>query len=150
MLDDVDEFAACLGEAAGVPVPVIEGTIANAPAEGFIVLFGWDGITTDPHLGPRVVLINVNRSEVPHDLERYQLAAAVEKDRYFRWQHERARDSGRHLYGRKDVGRRIGATWPGGGWESESYGLLSSDRYPDLPGLLAGYLAAYEELLGPR
>jgi hypothetical protein len=150
--DAVDGFCLGLSQAARVPVPVLEGSLAKAPEDGFLVLFGWRNVelAENRHLCPRTILMNIGRSAVPRILEDFHLAAGVEQHRYFRWKHERAKEFGGQLYGRKDVGLRMGATWPGGGWESETYGLLSSDRYPDLPGLLAGYLAAYEELLGPR
>ncbi|WAS98841.1 hypothetical protein [Nannocystis punicea] len=39
VFDHVDEFAEALSLAAGRPVPIVEGVLADAPAEGFLVYF---------------------------------------------------------------------------------------------------------------
>ncbi len=143
--DDVDEFAEVVGRPAGAKVPIIEGTLADAPHEGFLIDFDGYGLARQPELGPRVILMNVFRDDPFVVLEKHNLVAAIERYRYFQWRKQRSQESGNGVFGRKDVAERMGAG--GVGYkDTEHYRLLSCDRYADLPGLLVGYLRAYEEM----
>ncbi len=95
----------------------------------------------------QVVLVDVLRAEALKQVERLGLAAAVATGRYFRWQTRPSEETGSGVYGRKDVGARIGATWSTlPQLQSERYALLSHTDLPDLVALLAAYLEAYAEL----
>ncbi len=143
--DEVDEFAATVGRLAGVPVPVIEGSLADVPGEGFLIAYTRRGLAEHLELGPRVVLMNASRECVLDNVEQYHLAAAIEKFRYFQWRKQREQEKGDGVFGRIDVAQRMGAG--GVGYkDTEHYRLLSCGRYADLPGLLVGYLKAYEEM----
>lgn len=144
----VDAFAAALAEATGRAVPVIEGTMGNAPPTGYLLVFnGVDvrGYTQlERHAGrtSRVVLAACGRDV---RLEKEGYAAAIDHSRYFRWQHYRDEESGRGLIGLRAVAAAMRATCDGP-YRTEHYATLSSAEYPDLPRLLAGYLAAHAAL----
>ncbi len=141
----VDGFAAALSHLAGVPVPIIEGSLADAPDEGLLIDFDGYGLAKQPELGPRVVLMNADRAYVLDVVEKYHLAAAIEKYRYFQWRRQRDRERGDGVFGRIDVAEKINIA--GVGYkDTEHYRLLGSMRYPDLPSLLVAYLRAYEEM----
>lgn len=146
-VDAVDELAAALGQAAGVTVPVIEGSLADAPADGYLVAYEPRDLIRHPGIGPRVILINADRSDVLDELEQHRLAGAIEKHRYFQWRTQRDTDTGRGLFGHKDVAAAIDVTLAGA-FETEHYGLFMKSPYPDLPSLLAAYLAAHERARG--
>lgn len=145
-IDAVDEFSAALGKAAGVSVDVIEGSLADAPPDGFIIAFSAEGLAEHPTLGPRVVLVNADRASVLEQLEQHSLVAAVEKHRYFLWRRQRAQERGRGLFGRKDVAARIGATFDQSPFVSARYAYLASEGATNLPELMAQYLSAYEPM----
>lgn len=139
--DAVDEFVALLAKATHIAIPVVEGTLENAPGEGLIIVFDAVGIADYPELGPRIILLNADRSRVPGCLEELHLFAAVEKHRYFQWKRQRDKERGAGLFGRKDVAERMGAV-VAKAFASQRYGILSSDECPDLPQLLAAYIGA--------
>jgi hypothetical protein len=145
--DAVDELAAALGAATGTTVPVIEGTLADAPADGYLVVFDYQDLAWFAALGGRIVLINADRASVLEDVERYGLAAAIEKHRYFQWRTRRQEETGRGVFGRKDVAARLDGLHDTGYRETARYQLLASSRYPDLVSLLAAYLAAHERVV---
>lgn len=71
------------------------------------------------------------------------LAAVVDTPRYLRWQNRRRQEDAEGLYGRKDIARRIGAAWSDlPVYQTPRYALLHNPALPDLPSLLAVYLAA--------
>jgi hypothetical protein len=146
--DAVDEFVAAVEQAAGARVPVVEGSWADAPTDGFVLVFGARGLTNSPtpDVDRRVVLINADRSNVLQRLEERGLAAAIEKHRYYLWRTQRQHENGGGVFGRKEVAARLGATFSAGSFESKHYGLLSSEGYKDLPSLLVSYLVAYSEI----
>lgn len=144
--DEVDRFADAVGHAAGCSIPVIEGSLADAPADAFVLLFGDDDLGAN---GPRVIAINADRSSVLDELEQHQLAGAVEKQRYFRWRTAPANEKGGGLFGRKAIAEVLEARLEKP-FQTEAYGLFASSRYPDLPSLVAGYLAALTDDSGRR
>ena len=145
--DAVDEFASALSLAAGIVVPVVEGSLADAPDQGFLIVFNGQGHALEslPELGPRTILINADRASIRQEMEIYHLAAAVEEHRYYRWCRQQDQENNRGLLGRKDVAERMGATLLKSPFTTEHYGEFSHPRCQDLPGLLVTYLAALEQ-----
>jgi hypothetical protein len=147
---NVDEFCTALGLAAGITVSIIEGSLSDVPADGFVLLYYEYSMALDfaHRIGARVVLINAQRGSLFRQLEPRRLAGAIEERRYFNWRKERGEESGSGLVGRKDVARRIGATIVHPHYSTEHYAELSHPRCRDLPELLALYLAGLEVSLG--
>jgi hypothetical protein len=143
MFDAVDEFVAALSEAARVTIPVVEGELRDAPKFGFVILFHEPPLVHPLEIGPRIILINADRSTVQESLELHQLACAVEKHRYFEWRTRRSEDTGQWLFGRKDVVCRMGFTLSSGPPPTEHYGLIETSDEKDLPSLIARYLQVY-------
>jgi len=149
----VDTFAKELGEALGVDVPIVEGSLADVPASGFLLVFRLSG-DVDPLLGPRIVAVAEDRSTIIETVETYNLAAAVEQHRYHLWRARigaapsDSRERGDSLVGRKDVGALMGARVERGPYPpSERYGMLESTAASDLPALLAAYLRVYVQVV---
>ena len=139
----VDAFAAGLAQAAGVPVPVIEGTLADAPPEGFLLLFDLRGFAEHPGTGPRSVLMTQFHNL---ELEEHSLAGAVDTYHdYEIWSAQRERN---YLYGRRDVAAAMGVEIEPA-FPCPRYSILCREHPGNLVDFLAAYLAAYEELLGP-
>jgi len=139
--DAVDEFVHALGLAAGISIPVIEGTLADAPADGYVIVFDEGQLEKGPQTS-RVLLVNADRGSVLAELEDHGLVGAIEKLRYFRWRRNRSEETGGGLFGRKELADSIGATLSPGPFQSSHYGLFSATRYTDLPSLVVGYLEA--------
>lgn len=146
--DAVDDFVAALGRALHTDIPIIEGSLRDAPEDGYVLLFEEPGLSATLGFGPRVVLINADRSSVRETIEFHQLACAVEKHRYFQWRSDRGNDDGKWIYGRKDVAQQMRATFVPGPPSTEHYGLIDSSEQTDLPSLLARYVLAYDALYG--
>ena len=85
------------------------------------------------------------RRDVIAALEQYGGPGCIESYCLFVWQTESPQDDpGYGVFGRKDVGRIIGASWESPAlWESEHYAMLSHNEYTTLPRLLAADLAAF-------
>lgn len=137
----VDDFVAHVGAALGVDVVVVEGTLDDAPGDGFLLVFESAGLAEHHELCGRTILVNADRSRLPACLEELQLLAAIEKHRYFLWQTERDGENGRGLFGRREIAAVMGAEVEPV-FASQHYALLGCDRYPDLAALLAGYVTA--------
>lgn len=142
--DAVDEFAAALGKALGENVSIIEGSLADAPKDGYVLVFSESGLLAHPSLWPRVILVNADRATVRTNVERFDLVSAIEKHRYFCWRTQREDEEGSGVIGLKTVAERIGATVMNGPYTSARYGWLSSAAADDLPSLLAAYLKGHE------
>jgi hypothetical protein len=71
---------------------------------------------------PRVFLLNANRLNVLNLLESYNLAGAIEQNRYFQWRHNPNSDRGSGIYGLKELAASMGS-------ESASAGPFASERY---------------------
>lgn len=143
--DAVDEFAAAVGRAAGVTVPVIESGIAEAPDDAYLLLFDASDLKTHPEAAKRSILINADRSTVLRKLEELQLAGAVEKQRYFRWRTARDEEDGAGLFAKKPLASVIGGSLAPGPFQTPHYGLVGRSEHQDLPSLLAAYLAASDK-----
>ena len=140
--DAVDELAVAVGQAAGLTVPVIEGGIADAPADAYLLLFDAHDLKANPEAAQRSILINADRSTVLRQLEELQLAGAVEKQRYFRWRRSRDEEDGSGLFAKKPLVSTIGGSLAPGPFQTEGYGLVGRSEHQDLPSLIAAYLAA--------
>ena len=146
VFDHVDEFATALGNAANTSVPVIEGALGDAPTDGYVILFEWPSIAENFSIASRAIVVNANRSSVLSRLERERPAGAIEQHRYFLWRTQPSQESGSGLFGRKEVITPMGAALVPGPFQTEHYGLMSSDSHQDLPSLVAGYLSFYDDL----
>jgi hypothetical protein len=82
--DAVDNFVRVLSGAAGISIPVLEGTLADAPREGYVIMFDRAMLAHTP-VTKRVFLVNADRASVLNELEGFNLVGAIEKMRYFRW-----------------------------------------------------------------
>lgn len=142
---DVDAFARAIGDELGIEVTIVEGSVDDVPATGYLLTFDLV-LATDAQRARRIILVEADRSNIMKQVETYQLAAAIEKQRYFLWRTDRAAERGDGLVGRRDVAARMGARVATGPYTSAHYGLLASDSAADLPGLLAAYLSAYAEI----
>ena len=152
-----DVFAAALGRHTNAQVIVRERFFEDNPEDGIVLLDASADLETvlgehraaSHHAGVRVVLLNADRARVFADLEAYELAAAIEKHRYFEWLTNRSKETGGGLLGLKAVGKRLGAScFPFQALESENYCALSSSQFSDLPELLVRYLETYVEMVG--
>lgn len=138
----LDRFAADLGTIAATRVSIVEGTLADAPADGFIVMYGmgYELLHFHPELGPRVVAAFTSEGLL---LERGRLAAAISDRRYFPWVWEQYYDGG--FFGRKDLISAMGLPmreFP----RLEHYAELRDSPYDTLPALLVAYLTALARL----
>jgi hypothetical protein len=144
---EVDAFAAALGAALDIDVPVIEGDLADAPSEGYVLAFDVAS-DVDAKLAPRIIAIAVGRAWIM-ELVDSGLAGAVEEQQYFQWRTHRTqgpRERALGLVGRKDVAEQIGArVMMTGPYTSERYGALIIDQPGTLITLLAVYLRAYSK-----
>jgi hypothetical protein len=141
---EADDFATAVAGVVGAPVPVIEGSLADAPSDGYVLAFGVPAAAFAEHreLCRRVVLVNASGATVLDSLERFGLVAAIEQRRYYNWLRSRARESGYGLIGRRELAAALDGKG-NGSYASEHYDSLESTRYPDLIALLRGYLSAY-------
>jgi hypothetical protein len=142
----VDEFTAAVGKAAGVEIPVLEGSSADVPRDGYLLLFEPVDLSAFGQVAKRSILVDADRSYVTDELERYELLGAVDKHRYYQWRGERQKESGRGLWGRKEVAVAIGAELSSGPFTTARYGLFIAAQFPDLPSLIVGYLSAVDGL----
>jgi hypothetical protein len=142
----VDEFARAIGDALAIDVPIVEGKLADAPSDGYLLAFDLP-ITVDARDGTRIVAFGVDRATIMKRVEAQTLAAAVEKHRYFEWCTRRADERGDGLVGRKDVAARMHARILTGPYTSPHYAAIASSAAGDLPILLAAYLTAYPQVV---
>jgi hypothetical protein len=138
-----DQLAEAMRGALGIEVPILEGSLADAPATGYLLAFTVPS-TVDPALARRIVAFDEDRSGIVQRIEHAGFAAAVEKHRYFQWYSQPDRDRGSGLIGRKDVAARMPARIANGPFTGAHYGAIASETARDLPGLIAAYLAAYD------
>ena len=137
---------------SGQSVPVVRGPVDDIlSTDGFLII----RIAADrgifPHesarlveAAPRVVLIGTDRTgEWEHALEANLVAAAIDKTAFQDWCIGTPVDGAWNLYGRRDIGRLIGADCfkP----YTARYCHLFSTSHLGLPHLLCDYLAAIEQ-----
>jgi hypothetical protein len=138
-----DQLAAAMRGALGVDVPILEGSLADAPATGYLLAFAVPS-TVDPALARRIVAFDEDRSGIVQRIEQQGFAAAVEKHRYFQWYSQPDSDRGSGLIGRKDIAARMPARIANGPFTGAQYGAIASETARDLPALIAAYLMAYD------
>lgn len=152
-LEDIDAFAAEMARWATFAVAVVgPDEVPSVLAD--TVLITEESTLSDiaervpgglAALARHVVLLNVHglhREAVR--LSELGVAATVHASRYFTWRTERDDDPGGGVFGRRDVGASMGAESVSGAlWDTDSHVLLSDERYPSLPAMLAGYLQEY-------
>jgi hypothetical protein len=139
----VDELAQAIQCALSIEIPIFQGTLADAPASGYLLAFQVPS-TIDPQLAHRIVAFDEDRSSLMRRVEQHGFVAAVEKQRYFEWRTRRDAERGYGLVGKKDVAAGMPARIVSGPYTSARYGMIASDTARDLPGLIAEYLKAHE------
>jgi hypothetical protein len=137
------ELAEAMRGALAIDVPVLVAPLTSAPTDGYLLAFRVPR-SIDPSVARRIIAFDEDRSSVMKNVEQYGFAGAVEKHRYFQWRHQRDRERGYGLIGKKDVAARMSAHLAGPPFTSPDYGIISSDTARDLPGLIAEYLKAYD------
>lgn len=144
-LFQVDELAKAIRDtlSMGALPPIVEGTIIEAPASGYLLAFQVPS-TVDSQFAHRIIALDEDRSNVMRRLESHEFAAAVEKQRYFEWRTHRDLERGYGLIGKKDIAARMSARIVSGPYTSARYGMIASDTARDLPGLIIEYLKVYE------
>jgi hypothetical protein len=146
-----DDFAGALAAQTRLSVRVYDGSDVPVAPETAILICRPDVLdrllprgAEDALIAERVVLIDVVRTAALECAERLGLAAAVETGEYLAWQNAHLPREPAAVYGRKNVGARMGASWPEGGpFETEHFARLSRQDLPDLPALLGAYLDEY-------
>ena len=147
-----ERFAAELRKHTSAPVTIIDDFLVNAPAKGMILVesSGSEKMIDElpasrrQEILARVVFLQANGAFVLKDLEQFRFAAAIEIRHYMEWrmQPELALQTG--LYGLRSMAPTVGAECPDrtDGIASKHYCYLTSDRFDDLPSILAAYLEA--------
>lgn len=85
--NSLDRFAAELSRVAGFNVPIIEGSLGQAPASGFLMVFGSSEQDDFAALSPRMVLMDAARQSLwrirpdRRVTDGLKLAAAVDEGR---------------------------------------------------------------------
>lgn len=151
--NSLDRFAAELSRVTRFNVPIIEGSLGQAPASGFLMVFGSSELDDFAALGPRMVLMDAARQSLwstrPDRMvtDRLKLAAAVDYGRYFAWKQEGPNEGGGGIYGLEAVAQRAGMSVAEHRSPASDYGLLSCHGHcHGLAELLVHYLTAYEEM----
>jgi hypothetical protein len=142
-MDRADELAEAMRGALGIDVPVIEGPLTKAPAQGYLLAFRVPR-AIDPALAHRIVAFDEDRSSVMKRLEQHGFAGAVEMHRYFQWRTQRDRERGYGLIGKKEIAARMSSPPSSGPYTSEHYDIIASSTARNLPELIAEYLKAYD------
>ena len=148
---EVDRFAANLAKAAGYDVPIAEGTLSQAPEQGFLFVYnGWD-LDSYHALGPRIVLLDADRGALWNGrrdklvTDRCQLAAAVGNLEFFEWQ--RGHLGGGGIHGLESVAKRAGMRIEAFRSPNSDYGsLVCHPHCHSLEEILVHYLTVYEEM----
>lgn len=123
----------------------IDGTLADAPASGFVVFVSVRGAHGAPaELLPRLIVCAGGQRDAVEGLDAIPAAAAIDTVSLLEWEPSQAYAVG--PAGRRSVGEAIGASCVSlfGG---ERNCLLQSSLHAGLPHLLANYLRAYERLV---
>lgn len=139
---EVDEFAKAVGDALRISVPVVEGTLAEAPAHGYLLAYDLPS-AIDSIQAARVLALNVDRSTIMRRVEAQTLLGAIEKQRYFEWCARRADEHGGWLVAKRDAAALMSAQPLPGPYVSQHYTAISSATANSLVELLAAYLTAY-------
>lgn len=144
-----------VGRYAGAAVPMIRGSLRDAPLGYFLLYLDGD---IEPELAElpedsrnevaaRTLVLDARWPDVFRLLETHRLAGAVDLRDYWWWLDHPESDHGGRMYGLISAAERAGMRCESGQrFGSERYGQIAC-REParDLPGLLYHYLAAYAE-----
>ncbi|HUJ59660.1 MAG TPA: hypothetical protein VLX92_14245, partial [Kofleriaceae bacterium] len=94
----------------------------------------------EPGRRARTIAMDVQRGNELSLLEAHDLAGAVEKHRYFRWQHRREEEAGEGLFVRRGVfSDSDDLELADGAFASEHYAYVKRSGFPSLPALIAAY-----------
>jgi len=107
-----DEFAAAVGAMLRSPVTVVEGTLADVAGAGVILSFlpiREDTLRAAAGIAPRTLWLDVDRSP-GRAIQNFGLAGAASTMRYIEWSRHRGRDRAHHVWTRRDLAERLGAT----------------------------------------
>lgn len=141
-----DEFAEALRGHSRLDVRVVEDELRTVDDDAFVLL---DTDILDEEVAEcrsavrRMILVNT--AGPPACVERLDelgLAGAIPRGRYSQWQHRRAKEGGGGLFGLRVVADRMGAASFLGSM-SATYRDIYSERYRDLPELVAAYIEAF-------
>ena len=144
-----------IGRHAGAAVPILRGSLREAPPERFILCLRGDieselaELPEDSRneVAARTLVLDARWPDVFRLLETHRLAGAVDLRDYWWWLDHTESDRGGRIYGLISVAERAGMWCESGQrFGSERYGQIC-DREPgrDLPGLLYRYLTVYAE-----
>ena len=141
-----DEFAEALRRHSRFDVHVIEDELRTVGEDAFVLLhrdIRDEELSDCPGALQRTIIVN---SDGPpacvRRLDELGLAGAIPRGRYSQWQHHRAKEGGGGLFGLRTVADRMGAGSFLGSM-SARYRDICSERYRDLPELVAAYIEAF-------
>ena len=140
-------------ECGAIEVSTIVGSLAIAPATGFILYAGEHSevaLADVPGeqrgtLAERLVGLGVSQGGMRDELEQLHLAGAIDMLSLIEWERSPNRSTARGLFGLKEIAPVIGATCLRFPFPSEHYCYFSSDQHRGLPHLLVDYLRALHE-----
>ena len=141
-----DEFAEALRRHSHFDVRVLEDELRMVDEDAFVLLHRDvrdEELSGCPAALQRVMVVNSDRPPACVErLDRLGLAGAIPRDRYLQWLHRRAKEGGGGLFGLRTVADRMGtASFLGS--MSATYRDIHSERYRDLPELVAAYIEAF-------
>jgi hypothetical protein len=139
----VDELAAAVGATLGAPVGVVEGTLADVIRAGVILSFQPirpDTLAAAPGIAPRTIWLDAGRAPGAA-IQAHGLAAAVGTMRYLEWSRHRARDRAHHVWARRELAERVGATVDLLHDGNPEVVRIADPRYANLAGLIAALSA---------
>lgn len=142
--DEVDSFVDALNTVAGITASVVEGTLADAPGDGLILMYNPAACSFDIplELGPRIIEVNADRGQVRGEMEKYQLVAAIEDGNYSPW---RTQPHTCSLLARQDVAERMGAVRVSDYYLTRHYAEYRHPEHPNLAVFLAHYILAFAQ-----
>jgi hypothetical protein len=156
-LERYQRLADELGRYAGTNVPILKNVLANAPADGFVLLAGSGDLLrslsnydspTVARIIARTVLLDVSWQRALEQLEGHRLAGAVDSLRLSEWLARPSSCAG--PFGLRYLADSLGASCvPLPPLRSQHYCLLQSTWHRGMPHLLADYLTAYDRDLQP-
>jgi hypothetical protein len=141
-----DEFAEALGRHSVFDVRAIDDDLHTVGEDAFVLLhrdIRDDEVSDCPNALLRTIIVNsVGPPACVERLDELGLAGAIPRRRYSQWQYDRATEGGAGLFGLRAVADRMGAASVLGSM-SASYRDIYSERYRDLPELVAAYIEAF-------
>jgi hypothetical protein len=139
----VDELAAAVGAVLDAPVAVIEGTLGDVAGAGVVLSFlpvRADTLRDVPGLAARTVWMRADRNPGAA-IQEFGLAGAVSTMRYLEWSRHRDRDRAQHVWTRRELAERIGATVDFLHDGDPEVTRIADPRYANMAGLIAALCA---------